>query len=124
MVRGMLEQLTDLPDGVIGFTAVGKLHSDDYKDVLIPAIDARLATGEDVRVVLVFPTFDGLSSGAMWEDLKMGVEHLTRWKRIALVTDIDWMIHVTHLFGWLTPGEMKRFPLDERDAAIAWAAGD
>jgi hypothetical protein len=60
----------------------------------------------------------------MWEDLKMGVEHLTRWKRIALVTDIDWMIHVTHLFGWLTPGEMKHFPLGEREAAIAWAASD
>ena len=120
----MLEQLTDLPDGVIGFTAVGKMHSNDYKDVLIPAIDAALERGEDIRIVLIFPTFDGLSAGAMWEDLKMGVEHLTRWKRIALVTDIDWMIHVTHLFGWLTPGEMKHFPLGEREAAIAWAASD
>ncbi len=120
----MLEQLTDLPDGVIGFTAVGKMHSDDYKDVLIPAIEATLARGDDVRVVLLFPTFDGMSAGAMWEDLKMGMEHLTRWKRIALVTDIEWMINVTHLFGWLTPGEMKHFPLDEREAAIAWAASD
>jgi hypothetical protein len=33
----------------------------------------------------------------MWQDLKMGVEHLMRWKRIALVTDIDWMTHLTSL---------------------------
>ena len=52
----------------------------------------------------------------------MGMEHFAHWKRIALVTDLDWMIHLTQLFGWMTPGEMKRFPLAERDAAIAWAA--
>ena len=36
-----------------------------------------------VRVVLLFPEWDGMSGGAVWEDLKMGVEHLTTWKRIA-----------------------------------------
>lgn len=120
----MLERLTDLPDGLVGFTAVGKLHSDDYEQVLIPAIEEKLATGEKVRVVLVFPTFDGLSAGAAWDDLKMGVEHLTHWKRIALVTDIEWMVHVTSLFGWMTPGELKHFPLSEQAEAIAWAAAD
>jgi hypothetical protein len=32
------------------------------------------------------------------------------------------MTHLTALFGWMTPGELKHFPLAERDAAIAWAA--
>ena len=68
----MLEPLTELPDGVIGFTAVGELHSDDYEQVLIPAIEQQLAAGEKVRIVLVFPSFDGVSGGAMWDDLKMG----------------------------------------------------
>ena len=75
-------------------------------------------------MVLVFPRWEGMSSGAGWQDLKMGFENLRRWKRIALVTDLDWMITVTSLFGWMTPGELKRFPIAERDAAIAWAAGD
>src|SRR5262249_30712953 len=38
--------------------------------------------------------------------------------------DIDWMITVTSLFGWMMPGELKRFPVCEREAAITWAAGD
>jgi SpoIIAA-like len=50
------------------------------------------------------------------------VEHLTHWERIALVTDIDWMVQLTALFGWMTPGELKHFPLAEREVAIAWAA--
>jgi hypothetical protein len=53
----------------------------------------------------------------------VGVEHFRAWKRIALVTDIDWMRHMTQLFGWMTPGEVKVFPLAQRGEAIAWAAG-
>jgi SpoIIAA-like len=118
----MLAPLADLPEGVIGFEAQGKLGADDYKDVLIPAVEEAIAGGEDVRVVLVFPSFDGFTAGAAWQDLKMGMEHFTHWKKIALVTDVEWMIHLTHLFGWMTPGELRQFALKDRDAAIAWAA--
>lgn len=118
----MLETLTGLPPGVLGFKAEGELHADDYRDVLVPAVEAVIQRGEKVRIVLVFESFDGLSGGALWQDLKLGVGHLTNWERVALVTDIDWMGHLTALFGWMTPGELKRFPLAERDAAIAWAA--
>jgi hypothetical protein len=52
----------------------------------------------------------------------MGVEHLRSWKRIALVTDINWMTHATDLFGWMTPGETKTFPLDQKDQAVQWVA--
>ena len=69
----MLEPIEQLPEGVIGFEAKGKLHVSDYKDVLHPAIQEVLERGDDVRIVLVFETFDGLSGGAVWEDLKMGV---------------------------------------------------
>jgi hypothetical protein len=34
------------------------------------------------------------------------------------------MITVTSLFGWMTPGELKRLPGAERDQAIARVAGD
>jgi SpoIIAA-like len=52
----------------------------------------------------------------------MGVEHLRSWKRIALVTDIDWMTHLTSLFGRMTPGETKSFSLDQEDEATRWVA--
>ncbi len=118
----MIQVIDDLPDGVLGFQADGEIHADDYRDVLIPAIDRELAAGHEVRIVLVFERWAGLSGGAAWQDLKMGFGYLTRWKKIALVTDVEWMVHVTHLFGWMTPGEVKHFALADRDAAIAWAA--
>ncbi len=85
-------------------------NADDYRDVLQPALQQALDRGEKVRIVLEFPSFDGISANATWEDLKMGVEHLTQWKRIALVTDVEWMIHVTHLFRMDDPGRAQAFP--------------
>ena len=66
----------------------------------------------------MFERWDGMSSGAAWEDLKVGMKNLTKWKRIALVTGLDWMITFVSLFGWMTPGELKRFPVAERGQAI------
>jgi stage II sporulation SpoAA-like protein len=117
----MIKELSDLPEGVIGFEAAGKLQAEDYRDVILPALERAAASGE-VRFVVVIGEFKGMSGGALWQDLKVGVEHLRAWKRIALVTDIDWMAHVTSLFGWMTPGEVRHFPLAQRDEAIAWAA--
>jgi stage II sporulation SpoAA-like protein len=117
----MFTTIPDLPSGVIGFEASGKLEAEDYRDTLLPAVQAAAESG-DVRIVIVMPKFEGFSGGALWQDLEMGVELWRAWKRIALVTDIEWMIHGTQWFGWMTPGEVKQFPLSERDAAITWAA--
>ncbi len=120
----MLRPIADLPDGVLGFEATGEIQASDYRDVLMPAVREVWERGDEVRIVLVFERWDGMSSGAAWEDLKVGMKNLTKWKRIALVTDLDWMITMTSLFGWMTPGDLKRFPVAERGQAIAWAAGD
>jgi hypothetical protein len=118
----MLQPITDLPDGVLGFESTGEIQSNDYLEVLMPAVREASERGDEVRIVLVFERWDGMTSGAAWEDLKVGMEHLTKWERIALVTDLDWMITMASLFGWMTPGELKRFPVAARDEAIAWAA--
>ena len=118
----MIQELSDLPEGVIGFEASGKIRAEDYRDVVLPTLERAAATGE-VRFVMVMRDFDGMSGGAVWQDLKVGIEHLRAWKRIALVTDIAWMRDLTSLFGWMTPGEVKTFALAEQDEAIAWVAG-
>ena len=118
----MIKELGDMPPGVIGFEATGTMRAEDYRDVVLPALERAAAAG-DIRFVIVIPEFRGMSGGAVWQDLKVGVEHLRAWKRIALVTDIDWMAQMTTLFGWMTPGEVRTFRLAQRDEAIAWAAG-
>ena len=118
----MIKALDDLPAGVVGFEVAGKVEVEDYRDVVIPALDRAAQSGE-VRFVIVLPEFHGMSAGAVWQDLKVGVEHLRAWKRIAVVTDVDWIHHLTNLFGWMTPAETKTFTLQQRQEAVAWVAG-
>ncbi len=119
----MLRAIPDLPPGVIGFEAVGEVHADDYRDVLRPAIDAAVASG-GVRLVYVLgPEFSGYSAGASWQDAKLGLDHMSSWERTAVVSDHAWVEHLVGALGWMVPGEVCRFALDERDDAVRWAAG-
>jgi SpoIIAA-like len=118
----VITELDDMPDGVIGFEVSGTVHAEDYRDVILPRLERAAAAGE-VRFVVVIPDFDGMSASAVWQDLKVGIEHFRSWKRIALVTDIEWMNRMTSMFGWMTPGDVRHFPISERVDAIGWAAG-
>ena len=117
----MIKSLDDLPEGVIGFETSGKLEAQDYRDVLIPAIEGAAQRGK-VRVVVIIDDFGGLSGGALWEDLKLAAGHFRSLHRFALITDHDWMRHFVTAFGWMIPGEIKHFPMTDRAAAVQWAA--
>ena len=122
----MIERLADMPAGTIGFRLSGEITRADYDDVLVPALDEAFAGGEVRCLCQLGPGFEGYEAGAVWEDLKtgarFGVGHLSAWKRIALVTDVDWVRHMSALFGWMTPGEMKLFELDQLAQAKVWVA--
>lgn len=117
----MIEPLENLPAGVIGFRAVGKVEPDDYRNVLIPAIESA---GDQIRLIYVLgEDFDSYSLGAIWQDTKLGLSQSPKhWKRIAFVTDHDWLRHGAAVFGPLVPGDFKLFEPGELDAAIAWTA--
>lgn len=117
----MLEPIDSLPDGVVGFVASGQVSRDDYEQRMIPAVEGVLADHDKARMLYVFgPEFTGFSGGAMWEDGKLGVEHLTKWEKMAVVSDEKWVRHAIDVVGYLIPAKVRTFTLDERDAATAW----
>jgi hypothetical protein len=119
----MLELIADLPEGVVGVEAHGKVTSADYEQVLIPAVDAARAASEEgkVRVLYVLDAdFPDYTAGAMWEDTKLGLAKLRAWERIAVVSDADWLAKALHAFGWIMPGEVKAFRREELDEARSW----
>ena len=50
--------------------------------------------------------------------------HHSALKRLAVVTNKDWLIHVLHALAWMVPGQFKVFGMDELDRAAQWAAAD
>jgi hypothetical protein len=122
----LVERLDDVPDGVVGLRASGKLTKDDYKDVLEPGLKEAMDTGE-ARVLFVIADYEGIETGAALEDIKtgLGVELSRRkdWKRLAVVTDIDWMAKAMHAFAWAMPGELAVYGTGELEEAKSWVAG-
>jgi hypothetical protein len=66
----VIEKLTDLPAGVLGFCASGKITSDEYRQMMEP-IYAALERGERLNIYFeLADDFDGLDLGALWQDMQ------------------------------------------------------
>ena len=122
----MVERITDMPPGTLGFRVTGEVERKDYDEVLTPELTRAIESGSGLRTLYVIEDLDEIEPAALWADSKLGfnlgIRHHDAWVRSAIVTDIAWMTHLTNLFGWMTPGETKTFPLDQRDQAIQWVA--
>ena len=122
----MIRSIENMPAGVLGLEAVGKVTEDDYRDVLLPQVTAALERGELRMLYVLGREFDSYSAGAMWADTKMTkvvAKHRKSWKKLALVSDADWLENSVKAFGWLMPGEVRVFETDDVDDALEWLTG-
>jgi len=122
----MIELLQHMPKGVIGIRVSGRVSGDDIREFK-PAMDELLNT-EELRIVeVIAPNYEGFGPGGLVEDLKVGLgalfQHHSAFRRIAVVTDKEWVAHTLHALAWMVPGELALFGLDELDRAAQWAAG-
>ena len=119
----MIRIIENMPPGTIGLEAVEKVTDDDYRDVLIPAVSEALQRS-DVRLMYVLgEDFDSYSPGAVWADTKLWAGHIKGWKKVAIVSDADWLENSVKAFQWLIPGDVKVFETDDVDDAKEWLAG-
>jgi hypothetical protein len=121
----MIRILEDFPDPTVAFLAEGKVTKKDYEEVLIPRVEQALAKHEKVRLYYELgPAFTGIDAGAAWEDFKIGLEHLKRWERIAVVTDVHWIRLALGAFRFMIPGKLRVFPASQATDARAWIRAD
>jgi len=119
----MLTLIPDLPEGVVGVEAQGHVAASDYEQVLVPAVDAARQAAGDGKVRLLYvlgSAFPNYTAGAAWEDTKLGLGRIRSWERIAIVSDADWLRRAIHGLGWMMPGDVKVYGMDELDDARAW----
>ncbi|HEY1442142.1 MAG TPA: STAS/SEC14 domain-containing protein [Mycobacterium sp.] len=122
----MIEILPDMPEGVTGVRVWGRLRGDELREVK-PTIEKLLKTGEIRIVEVIASDYEGFGPGGLVEDLKLGLgtvlPHHSAFKRIAIVSDKEWVGHTLHALAWMVPGELAVFGLDELERAKEWAAG-
>jgi hypothetical protein len=117
----VIATLEGFPAKVLAFVCKGRVTKRDYETVLIPTVEEALKQEGKVRLYYqIDPSFSGMEPGAMWDDFKVGIEHILRWDRIALVTDVDWIRYTLGAFGFMIPAIVKVFRVDEATKAREW----
>ncbi len=117
----MIEIIEGFPENVVGILAKGEVTRNDYLEVVIPAIERSLKRNARLRLYYDLGSqFTGIDFGAEWEDFKLGIEHLSRWERAAVVTDVAWIRHAAGAFRFLMPGALKVFSTAHASEARQW----
>jgi len=119
----MLERISDLPTGILGVRASGRVSRDDYEAVIDPMLGEAGRAGRRIRFLYHFtPEFEGFTPGAAWEDAKVGLQYLRLFERCAVVTDKEWLRGAASAVGAMLPCPVKTFGEAEFDGARAWLA--
>jgi hypothetical protein len=117
----MIEIVPGLPDDVLGFRASGNVTGADYETILIPAVEEKLAKYQKIGLLYhLGDDFTGFEAEAMWDDLKIGLHHITAWKKIAVISDMGWIRSATKAMGFVMPARVKVFANAEIDEAVQW----
>ena len=117
----MIEMLKGFPENALAVACRGKITRRDYETVLIPAVEAALKTHDKLRLYYeIDADFTGVEAGAVLEDMKVGLEHLSRWERVALVADVEWIRCTMMAFAFMMPCPVKAFHTNDAAAARAW----
>lgn len=117
----MIELIPDLPPNVVGAVARGRVTSDDYEEVLIPEVEAKMKRRHRVRFLLfVGPEFEEFTPGALMDDARIAMRNLGHWEKVAIVTDVPWLRSTSRALSLLIPCPVKVYPNTELGIALDW----
>ncbi len=64
--------------------------------------------------------FQGMTTGAVWADTKLGVQHWADFGRLAVVTDVEWITNAVRLFAPLCHHPVRALSNADFDEARRW----
>ena len=116
----MLE-IIEKSNNLLHIKASGEVTAEDYETVLIPAAEDILQEHDKLRMIYELgPDMTGFSVGAMWEDAKVGMNHLTQFEKLAVISDHAWIVNMVKVFAFMIPCPVKVFSDAEAADARTW----
>lgn len=120
----MIVKIENLPDNIVGFKAYGEVTKEDFTNVVMPQVQEAIDKNEKLNYLLILNTdIKNFTIGAWMKDAVMGVKHLFKWNRAAIVSDVEAIRKFTDAFSVVMPGEFKGFEHKDEQAAINWVSG-
>lgn len=117
----MIQHLSDLPKNIVGFKATGEITEKDFTDIVLPKVKELIDATDTLNYLLILETeLNNFTIGAWMKDIMMGIKHITKWNRVAIVSDVVAIRSFTNFFSYLIPGEFKGFEHIALQDAIDW----
>lgn len=120
----MIQFIEQLPANMVGFKATDEVTENDFSETVMPKVKELVDKTGTLNYMLVLDTsVKNFTAEAWFKDAMMGIKHLTKWNRAAIVTDVEGIRSFTGIFSVLMPGEFKGFEHKDLQVAIDWASG-
>ena len=118
----MIKIIKKAPENVAAFRATGEISKEDF-DVVFRRVKEVINQEGELNYLLELDTdVKNFSAGAWISDLMVGVKHLTKWNRCAIISDSTIIDKVTELMNKFTIGEFKVFDHEEKQQAMKWVS--
>lgn len=106
---------------VVGFLIDSDLDT-KLIDEIHSAITDKLKGNETINLFIEIQAGNNISFSALLKDLKFKKEHASQFKKIAVVTDLNWFQNIMEIKDLLMDAEVKSFDHKLRMEAISWIA--
>jgi len=117
----MIEVLVQSEGNVLGIKGRGKLTDEDYRDNLIPRLEAILKEHSKANLLFLMDhDFKGWDLSAALDYAKFGINNRDRFDKVAAVCGPDWVHRGMKLTSYVTDGEIRSFSCDQLDEAWDW----
>ena len=119
----MIKYIENLPPNIVGFKAIGGITEKDFTETVNPKVKVLIEKTDKLNYLLVLETsLKNFTIEAWMKDAMMGIKHLTKWNRAAIVSDVEAIRNFTNFFSYLMPGEFKGFEHKDLQQAIDWVS--
>jgi hypothetical protein len=119
----MIEQIPAAADNTLVFSAHGVVTGEDYEKVLIPALEEKVGKQAKIRFLYHLGSdFKGYTTAAVWDDVKLGSRFARSFERIAVVTEVPWMITAVKFCSLFVGCPVRIFSNREIVEARDWLA--
>ncbi len=90
--------------------AKGKLTHENYQQIT-PLIDQALESVEHPKVCFMIDAreMEGWELEAAWDDMKLGLKHGNKMKKIAIVGNKKWQALIAKMASWFIDGKAQYF---------------
>ncbi|MDN3595394.1 STAS/SEC14 domain-containing protein [Zunongwangia endophytica] len=109
----------ELSENVLGIIIDQRVSTQVMEEILAE-IEERIKCNKKIRFFLEIKGGNKISLAAFWKDLNFKCKHDSDFRKVAVVTDIQWFKEITGLKDNFMEADIRAFNNEDRLRALNW----